>query len=701
MPNFKLFSLTTAVISLILSSQIQAKEPKNTTLQKITVTTGAENSGEVDGYKVGASSSSTRTNTPLLNTPQSISVVAGDQIRDQNITSMEEAARYVPGVNVSQGEGNRDQVMIRGNASTADFFIDGARDDMQYFRDFYNIDRVEFLKGPNAMAFGRGGSGGVINRIAKYADGSRQRRLTLSGGSFNNRRAQLDLGDRVNENFSLRLNTMYEKTGTFRQHGDLERYGFNPTGTLEIGANTEFKFGYEHFSDKRVNDRGLPSQGGHAVKVSPKKFFGNPNENTSDSTVDSIFATVTHDFNDNLTLKNYTRYTHNSKFYQNVYTSGAVNDATGNVTLSAYNKYQERSSITNQTDLTKKFTVGKVKHTALFGSEITVQNNKVERKTGWFDNASKNTTVSVGSPTNYLPITYRGGGTKNESDTTIYAIYAQDQIDVNKYLQLTAGLRYDSFETDLTDNNTGDNFKIREDLISPRAGIVIKPRESVSLYTSYSVSHLPSSGDQFDSLGTATALLEPEKLTNYEIGSKWDVNPRLNVAAAIYQLDRENTSANDPNNAGFYIATGESRTRGFEFSANGKVTKNWQLIASYAYQDAEITSETSGASKGAKVALVPSNTASLWNKYDFTPKFAAGLGIISHSSQFAGSDNTVKIKGFTRFDAAVYYKIDPSHRVQLNVENLFDRGYIRTGHNNNNLQPGSTRAFKVSLISDF
>ncbi len=229
----------------------------------------------------------------------------------------------------------------------------------------------------------------------------------------------------------------------------------------------------------------------------------------------------------------------------------------------------------------------------------------------------------------------------------------------------------------------------------------MKPQENLSFYSNYSVTYLPSSGDQFSSLDQASALLKPEKMTNYELGAKFDVTPKFNLTSAIYQLNRKNTRANDPNNVGFFIATGESRTRGFEFSANGKITENWNLIAAYSFQDAKIISNTSTATKGKRVALVPQNTASIWNKYDFTPKFAAGLGIVSQSSQFAAVDNSVKLKGFTRFDAAIYYKINPSYRIQLNVENLFNRGYIQTAHNNNNISPGSTRAFKFSLLADF
>ncbi len=695
--NYKKAFLFLAFV-VMAANQVQAESPKTTTLPSIIVT--AESESNADGYKANYSRSSTRTDTPLLDTPQSVSVVTQEQIRDQNISNMEEAARYIPGISVQQGESNRDQVTIRGNSTTADFFIDGARDDVQYFRDFYNIEQIEFLKGPNAMAFGRGGSGGVINRVSKTADGSRKRQIILSGGSFDNRRIQADVGDKVNDKLSLRLNSMYEKSGTFRQYGDLERFGFNPNATIKLGKNTKINVGYEYFSDKRFNDRGIPSSNGGVYKTSSSTFFGNPNENEANTEAHSLYSTVTHDFDNSLQIRNHTRYSNTDKFYQNVYVSKSI-DSTGN--LGAYNSSLNRENFTNQTDLTKKFKTGSLNHVALLGSEISNQHSRSLRNTGYFNNSSTSDSVSASSPLSFTPITYRQSSTdiNGTSDVNVYALYVQDQIEINKHLQLIGGLRYDRFSMSFYNNRDGGNYKRFDNLISPRLGVVVKPKDSLSIYGSYSTSYLPSSGDQFSSLSTQTAILKPEKLQNYEIGTKWDVSPRLNLSASIYQLDRTNTRANDPNNVGYFLLTGESRTRGLELEATGKITDKWQLIAGYAFQDAVILSATSSASAGKKAALVPHNKGSLWNKYDITSKFSAAIGVVSQSDQFAAIDNAVKLKGFTRFDGALYYKINSDHKLQVNVENIFGRDYIQTAHNNNNIQPGSPRAFKVSLIADF
>ena len=700
-----------SVMSVVVSNESLAENSKTnaTNLPQITVRAKEEKSNSnTNGYKTNLSRSSTRTDTPLINVPQSISVVTQDQIRDQNITSMEEAVRYIPGVNIQQGENNRDAVTIRGQTTTADFFIDGTRDDVQYFRDFYNIDRIEFLKGPNAMAFGRGGSGGAINRISKFADDKRRTQVVASGGSFNNRRIQTDIGDKINDKLSLRFNTMYEKSGTFRQYGDLERYGFNPTATFILSKATDIKFGYEYFKDKRFNDRGLPSQNNGVYKTDPKTFFGNPNDNQVEAEINSVYSIVNHDFSPTLNLKYYTRFTNTDKFYQNTYVDSAVKD-NGDITLKAYNDTTNRNNFTNQTDLTKKFETNSIKHTALFGFEVSRQDSKNYRNTGYFNNTSESATISINNPLNFDYIIYRpkDSNPNTKSEINVLAAYAQDQVEINKYLQLVGGARIDRFEIDLSNNKTNQQFKRVDTLISPRVGIIVKPEDNLSLYTSYSVSYLPSSGDQFNSLDATTAVLKPEELQNYEIGAKWDINPNLNVSMAIFQLDRNNTKAVDPNDASRYVLSGESRVRGLEFGTNGKITDKWQIIGGYVYQDAYVTgsyntSLTSTAiKKGNQAQLAPRNKFSLWNKYDFTNKFSTAVGLISQSSQFSSADNTVKLKGFTRFDAAVYYKINSSYRLQLNAENIFNKEYIQTAHNNNNIQPGSTRAFKAALIADF
>ena len=539
----------------------------------------------VKGYQARRTMTATKTDTPLKDVPQSITVVTKDAIKDQNMRSMGDVVRYVPGMNMAQGEGNRDQLAIRGQNTTADFFVDGMRDDVQYFRDFYNIERVEALKGPNAMIFGRGGGGGVINRVEKTAGWSPVREANLTLGSFETRRIAIDVGQGVNETAALRLNAMYEDSGSYRDHVELERYGINPTVTLNLGPQTMLQIGYEYFHDERTADRGVPSFEGAPFVSDPGTFFGNPDLSVSDATSNVLNALLEHRFDNALLLRNRTRYGEYEKFYQNVYPSGAVN-AGGTFNVAAYNNATERENFFNQTDLTYVLQAGGMKHTLLGGVEIGRQETTNLRQTGTFPGPV--TTLGgtpASGPTIFAPavsFANNGGSDANNSGTTdVLGIYIQDQIELSRHWEVIAGVRFDRFSMDFHNNNINEDFSRDDDLVSPRLGLVFKPVAPLSIYASYSVSHLPSSGDQFGSLNGTTELQEPEEFTNYEIGAKWDVNPDLSLSGAEFQLHRTNTVSPDPTGSGLLVQTGEQRSRGFELGLGGNVTSAWQVLAAY------------------------------------------------------------------------------------------------------------------------
>jgi catecholate siderophore receptor len=264
-----------------------------------------------------------------------------------------------------------------------------------------------------------------------------------------------------------------------------------------------------------------------------------------------------------------------------------------------------------------------------------------------------------------------------------------------------AGLRFDRFNLNFHNNRNGEEFSRLDRLWSPRAGIVFKPVMPLSLYASYSVSFLPSSGDQFSSLTAITQTLKPEKFTNYEFGAKWDLRQSLSLTSAVYSLTRTNTRATDPNDATKIVQTGSQRTHGVELGLNGRPTRAWQIAGGYAYQDAQVTSATTTAPKGARVAQVPRHTFSLWNNYRFARKWGAGLGLIHRSNMFAAIDNKVTLPGYTRADVAWYYTISEKVGFQANLENVFDRKYFVNADNNDNISPGSPRSVRFSLTWKF
>lgn len=656
---------------------------------------------ESPDYYVAATSSGTKTLTPLRDIPQAITVVPHEQMKDQMMMSIGDVVRYVPGITAHQGENNRDQVVIRGNSSSADFFVNGVRDDVQYYRDLYNLERVEALKGPNAMIFGRGGGGGVINRVTKEAGFAPLCEITIQGGSFGNKRFAADLDQALNDKFAFRLNGVYENSNSFRDFLNLERFGISPTLTIAAGRNTRATLSYEYFGDDRTADRGIPSFQGRPADVVLSTFYGNPKDSYVRARVNLGSATVEHQAG-RLNIRNRTHIGGYDRGYQN-YVPGAVTPDRSQVALSAYDNATTRLNIFNQTDLTYTASTGRLRHTLLGGAELGRQLTDNFRNTGYFNNSATSILIPYSQTVISTPITFRQNATDadNHLTTNLGAAYIQDQISLTSQLQVVAGLRFDHFDLRYHNNRNSDNLRRIDNMLSPRAGIVFKPIGPVSVYGSYSVSYLPSSGDQFSSLTVITQQVKPEKFTNYEAGIKWDASRALSLTAAVYRLDRTNTRSVDPNDPTRIVQTGSQRTNGFEIGANGSVTRKWRIAGGYAYQDAFIVNATAAARAGAHVAQVPHNSFSLWNNYQLFSRLGAGLGILNRSDMFAAVDNTVVLPNYTRADAALFFSLTERLRLQANVENLFDQKYYINADGNNNISPGFPRSLRVGLTARF
>ena len=681
-----------------------------------TVSVSATSAKNVDGYTVKRTSTATKTDTLLRDIPQSISVVTQAVIKDQAIQNMADTVRYVPGVGISQGEGNRDALVFRGNRSTADFFVNGVRDDVQYYRDIYNTESVEVLKGPNGMIFGRGGSGGVINRVMKEADWKSTREITAQVGSFDTKRVALDVGQGVNEIVAVRLNAVHEDSGSFRNGVELKRSGINPTVTVIPTEKTKVVLSAEYAKDDRTADRGIPTTTGGGLgspvgplKTDPSTFFGDPDRSKSNSELAAFNALVEHKLDNDVTIRNRTRYTTQNKFYQNVYPNSA---ATSTVTLGAYNDTTDRDTLFNQTDLLFSMNTGQVKHDMAVGLELGHQDTDNLRRTGKFNNTATSTTVTLPSTTTTTPITFANGYSSSDANNNSVmkqtSLYAQDQINLLPELQAILGLRYDRYEVDFVNNNTGASIDRNDNLFSPRAGLVYKPIETASIYTNYSLAYVPRSGEQLTSITTGVATLAPEKFKNTEVGAKWDISPNLALNTAVFQLDRSNVILPDPTDGTKAILGGGQRNRGFELGLTGRITSAWSVMGGYAYQHGVITSAQAStvsggvaAAKGATLAELPKNNFSLWNRYNINQTWGAGLGIITRGPMYAAIDNATKLPGFARVDAAVYAKINKDVKVQLNIENLFDTQYYASAHNNNNIMPGSPIAIRLSVTSNF
>ncbi len=320
-------ALSTISLAAEPVSKTRSADANDQTLLTVKVKATRETQSNVtEGYVAITNSTAVKTDTALINLPQSFTIITPELIRDLNMQSIADSLRYVPGVGMAQGEGNRDTPIFRGNSSTSDMYVDGIRDDVQYFRDLYNIERVDVLKGPNAMIFGRGGSGGLINRATKQADWNTAREMNIEFGSFDKYRLTGDLNQAINDNFAVRLTSLWENSHSYRDGFDAGRWGVNPTVSWRPSNQTKVTLGYEHYQDDRTADRGISSYRGRPVKTDPSTFFGDPERSPSGVTVDSFNALLDHDFGGGVSVRNRTRYAVYDKFYQNIF-PGAVNAA--------------------------------------------------------------------------------------------------------------------------------------------------------------------------------------------------------------------------------------------------------------------------------------------------------------------------------------------------------------------------------------
>ena len=640
--------------------------------------------------------SSLKTATPLLDTPQSVAVLDRQRLDDQGIEQLGDALRYVPGVTLSLGEGNRDQIVLRGQSTTADFYLDGIRDDAQYYRPLFNIEQVEVLKGANALLFGRGGGGGIVNRVSKaprFAANSG----TFSGGvdSFGGWSVAGDANIAASASAALRLNATYEDFNNQRDHFGGHFIGVAPTLGLKLGDRSTLTLSYEYDQDDRLADRGVPSLAGAPIRGYEHTLFGSPTLNQS--RVDAHFARarLKTELAEGLTLDVSGQFAHYDKFYQNV-VPGVATATT--VSLSGYNNAQSRDNWIGQANLVWTGQTGSIGHTLLAGVELGDQSTASERH-----NAVLSGTNPVAlAPVLTLPtISFTGTTTASQTDIQSKSVYLQDQIELAPWLQVIGGIRYDHFEIAALNLINSAATTRSDGKWSPRFGLVLKPKANVSFYASYAKSFLPQSGDQFTTLDPTFQSLDPEAFRNLEVGAKWDVAPQLSLTAAAFQLDRSNTRVADPANPGFWLLTGSSRVKGLEATFTGKITPQWQASLGYTYQEGEITSTTSAAPSGRQLALLPHHQLSGWTRYDVSKRLGLGLGVVHQASQFTSISNAVRLPAFTRIDAAAFVTVSDNFSLQLNVENLTDTRYFASASSDNNILPGKPLTGRISARIKF
>ncbi|KLE31196.1 TonB-dependent receptor [Aurantiacibacter gangjinensis] len=652
----------------------------------IVVTGTAQGYGEDDG------STGMKTETPIIDVPQTVTFITDDQLEDQSIRQLGEALRFVPGISLETGEGHRDEIFIRGQETTADFYLDGLRDDAQYYRPLYNVARIEVLKGANALIFGRGGGGGVVNRVANRASlNGFSGELDSSVDTFGAWAIVGGINAPVSDSVAFRVDTTYEQFDNNRDFYDGHFFGIAPTLTAELGPDTRLFAFYSYDNDERLVDRGNPADGDGPLRGFQDTLFGAGDFNDTEVHVHIARTRLEHDFSEALSANVTLQYADYDKGYQNILPRGLRNGGT-DVEFSGYRDEQTRENFIAQANLVANFSTGSIGHTLMLGVEGSWQDSFNGRANAFFDDGAGGLNSRVTLPlaqTFTFPAISLGAPVRDRhSELEVFSAYIQDQIAIGENLELIAGLRFDRFDLQTEERLTSTSGDRVDEVFSPRFGIVYQPSDMLSLYASYAESFLPQAGDQFFLLPPSSEAFEPEKFTNYEVGVKYAPTAELLLTAAIFQVERTNTRGPDPADPTVTALVGESRVRGFEASVAGNITDAWSINFGYTYLDGEITETSTFGAAGLTLQQLAEHQVSAWTRLQATDRLGFGLGAIWQDEQFASFSNDVVLPDYLRVDAAVFFDLTDTIALQANVENLFDADYFPSAHGDNNLQPG-------------
>lgn len=653
--------------------------------------------GDDDAYRVETATTAMRADIPLRDTPQSIQVVTQQLIQDQNAITVETAVRNVSGVTVPNTSGGRaEDFTIRGFTSSRNTYRDGIRNDFNSNRahaELSNVERIEILKGPASILYGRLDPSGIVNYVTKKPRTDNFYSLQFTGGKFGLIRPQIDFGGALNRSKSLlyRLNAAYEHNDTFRDFNERERFFVAPALTWILGDNTSLNFEAEGLKGTGLIDRGVIAVGSGVAPISIRTYLGDPAipykyEQTRGS------LALSHFFTPDINLRSAFRTNFNKADYDSRQPRLlAANNRT--LSLSYDNSDQSLQTAYWQTDVSFKFNTGGIRHTLVTGLDLNYESFASMTLSG----ANRN--IDIYNPVyDFAPSSLALRGLFKNIGRS-FGVYAQDLIALRDNLKLLVGARYDYYYQNNDNRFTRRVTQTRDRAVTPRVGLVYQPVEPVSLYASYSRSFQPITSTNF--FGEPFV---PETGEQFETGVKLDfLRRRLRATAAVFQITRANVLATDPNDPRNSIQIGEQQSRGFEFDLNAQPVRRWNTILTYAFTDAVITEDTTRDASGRfflvgnQLLGTPRQTASLWTSYEFDKGllrgFGAGAGAFAVGRRFGDNAHTFTVPGYTRVDAAVFYKIFRQeklrYRLAFNLNNVFDRVYYSGVRGRYSIEPGA------------
>ncbi|MEI4977166.1 TonB-dependent siderophore receptor [Aeromonas caviae] len=636
----------------------------------------------------------TRTATPAKLVPQSIETVKASELTAFGQPTLSEALTGIPGVNAS-GDTRFDGVTIRGFSASNDFYLDGLRDDMQYTRDLGNIERVEVLKGPAAVLYGRGSTGGIVNRVSKVPQKGQASSVSAQVGSFDSRRFAADLNGEAGERVQVRLNLAQEDKDSFRDDVTSKRTLLAPSVNWEITDTLNWLVQYERNEHDRTPDRGIPGVDGRPADVPIESVYSDTRRDFIDDVAQSTRSRFTWDINDQWQLRQQLGYTTLDSQFDNTYVTSVKGDK---VTRARWQQDLKASSLTSNTEAEGQLQTGPIAHRLLVGLEQGWQ----DRTPKLYQNANPIPAGNLYDPGS-LP-TY-DGAMKLSSDAHHrvrgVGLYVQDQLSLGDW-HLLAGLRRDDFTVTSRRNDLDKEETLSVTSLSPRLGLVWNPIEEHAFYTSYSKTFTPVGGELIGiTPGDKNNNLDPQHTRLYEGGVKSDwLNGRLATTLSLYRLEMYNKRSKDPLDPTRVILTGLQRTDGIELSARAQLTDEIYLRGGVAIQDAEQVKADADL-QGKRPMNVSRQNGQLFAGYQSGKQGWYGeTGVTAVGDRFADNANTTVLPGYARYDARAGYRWQ-HWDAQLSLENLTDHDYFVSATSAAQIMPGTPRQLHLTAAYRF
>jgi len=639
--------------------------------------------------------SSPKLTEPLRDIPQTITVIPREVMEEQGATTLRDVLRNVAGITFQAGEGGvpaGDQLSIRGFSARTDMFVDGVRDFGGYSRDSFNMEQVEVAKGPTSALAGRGSTGGAINQVSKAPVAAPVLDATFGAGTDSYQRSTIDINQPIEGSpvpgTAVRLNAMWTDTDVpNRDVVTSERVGIAPSVALGVGTQTRATFSYFKLVQDNIAEYGLPwvpvntnpeleEYSNSTPPVAQSNFYGLVGRDYEDTNTDMVTADLAHDINTQVSLRNLSRWGQNTR--DSIITAPrfvAVNTST-DINRQLQSRDMKDSILANQTNLTARFRTSSVPHAVVAGLEVSSELSENFARIG-----PPAPITDLYNPNPFDPYTgpvVRSGARTSGSADSV-AAYVFDTANIGSHLELTGGVRWDRFAVDYESvavTGEATSFERTDTMTSGRAGVIYKPKQEGSIYVGYGTSFNPSAEGL--SLSAANVALEPEKTTNFEVGTKWDLlRQQLSATAAVFRTEKTNArtpgvNAGDPPT----VLAGQQSVEGFEFGVSGRIRRWWTTLANYARMRSNIDESNTAAELENNLALVPEHSLSIWSTVDIPGGFTVGGGAQYLDSVFRNTTNTAVVPSYWLLSAVASYDVNTHLTLRFNGSNLADKTYV-------------------------